>query len=84
MKFNLKLHPYHPVSIQELPENDLHQRWDACARVIQTLVTAPKCGKVIFSDEFAIYRSCSSRNVVFWSKVNPGFYHKLKHILHMP
>lgn len=79
MKNDLHLHAYRPMFVQELSDNDLARRRDACALLLQTFDTIPKRGKVIFSDECAIYRSCRSRNVVFWSKENPHYVEELEH-----
>ena len=78
MKRDLKLHPYRPTSVQELSDVDLNRRKEACDALLQVFDTIPKRGKVIFSDECAIYRSSRQRNIVFWSKENPYFYEEIE------
>jgi hypothetical protein len=38
----------------------------------------PKRGKVVFSDECAVYRSGQSGKVVFWSKENRNYFEELE------
>ncbi|KAJ4428476.1 hypothetical protein ANN_24513 [Periplaneta americana] len=68
MKQDLGLHSFRPTHIQKLSDVDMDRRMETCAALLQMFDTIPKGGKVIFSDECAIYRSSRARNVVFWSK----------------
>lgn len=79
MKLDLKLHPYHPMCVNELSDQDLERRQACCAALLNKFDTIPIRGKVFFSDECAIYRSNKPRNVYFWSKENPYYFEELEH-----
>jgi len=78
VKVELKVEPYLPAFIQELIDVNLNRKRNACAKVIQAFSTIPKRGKVIFSDECAVYRSSQSGNVVFWSKEKLNYFEELE------
>ena len=78
MKQDLGLRVYRPTPVQELSDVDMDRRKEAYTALLQTFNTIPKRGKIIFSDECAIYKSSRARNVVFWSKENPHFYDELE------
>lgn len=79
MKNDLKLKAFKPSFVNELSDNDMQKRHQACGRLLDVFVTLPSRGKVLFSDECAIYRSAKARNIYFWSKENPHFYEELEH-----
>jgi hypothetical protein len=79
LKTGLGLKAFRPTFVNELSDNDLLKRQDACAIFLEVFTTITKCGDVIFTDECAIFRSSRSRNVYFWSKENPNFYEELEH-----
>ena len=58
---------------------DLNRKRNAYTKVIQAFNTIHKRGKVVFSDECAVCRSCQSANVVFWSKENLNFFQEMEH-----
>ena len=70
MNVDLKLFPYRPMLVQELSDDDLNRRHDACGKMLQEFWTVSKRQRVIFSDKCAIYWSSRSRNIVFWFKHN--------------
>ena len=78
MKQDLGLRGYRPTPVQELSDVDMDRRKEAYTALLQTFDTIPKRGKVIFSDECAIYKSSRARNVICWSKENPHFYDELE------
>jgi hypothetical protein len=52
---------------------DLNRKLNESAKVMQAFNNIRKRGKVIFGDECAVYRSCQSGNVMFWSKENLNY-----------
>ena len=65
LKLDKKMHAYRPMSVNELTDEDMDRRRDACNILLQTFPDLPSRGKVFFSDECAVYRSSRRRNAAF-------------------
>lgn len=68
-----------PTSVNELRDDDLQKRQDACARILQVFTTITKRGDVLFNDEYATHRCSRSRHVYFCSEENPHFHEETEH-----
>jgi hypothetical protein len=57
----------------------MNRRRDACHALLDTFSNTTSCLKVLFTEEYAIYRSSHNRNVVFWVKENSHFMVEFEH-----
>lgn len=78
MRKDLKVKCFRPLSVNELSDNDMDSRVEACQNMLQRFPRLTDRKNVMFSDECAIYRSSRNRNVYFWSKENPHFYEEVE------
>lgn len=78
IKVDLKMKCWRPLNVNELSDDDMNSRVDACGQMLQRFHTMAQKAKVMFTDECAIYRSSRSRNVYFWGKENPHFFQEIE------
>ena len=81
MKKDLNVRPYRPTFVNVLSDSGMDRRYESCRALLDIFSGAVSRSKVIFSDEFAIYRSAPDRNVVFWLKEIPYFTQDLKCVM---
>jgi len=79
MKKDLNVRPYRPTFGNKLSDGNMDRCYESCRALLDTFSNAVSRPKVLFSDEWAIYRSARNRKVVFWSKENPNFTQELEH-----
>ena len=79
MKKDLKVKAWRPSSVNEFSDTGKKNRKSVCDEILQVFNMIPARGKVMFTDECAIYRSSRARNVYFWAKENPHYYKEVKH-----
>ena len=70
MKKDLNVRPFRLMFVNKLSDED---RILACHVLLTQFSNAVNHGKVMFSDECAIYHSTHDRNIVFWAKDNPHY-----------
>lgn len=78
MRKDLDMKCFRPQSVNELTDNDMDLRVQACQVMLRRFRRHRDRKNVMFSDECAIYRSSRNRNVYFWSKENPHFYEEIE------
>ena len=79
VKKDLEVKEWRPTFVNELSDTDRENRKLACDELLRIFNTIPSRGKVMFTDECAIYRSSRARNVCFWAKENPHYYEELEY-----
>jgi len=79
MKKDLNVRPYRPTFMNKLSDGNMDRCYESCRALLDTFSNAVSRPKVLFSDEWAIYRSVRNRKVVLWSKENPNFTQELEH-----
>lgn len=74
-----KFHPYHLSRVQELTENDFHQRLEFCDWALSQ--TNNFFENVMFTDEATFTKdgSINSRNMHYWSVENPHWFRQIDH-----
>ncbi|XP_076373017.1 uncharacterized protein LOC143257876 [Tachypleus tridentatus] len=70
---------WRPTFVNELSDADRENRKLTCDELLRIFNSIPSRGKVMFTDECAIYCSSRARNVYFGTKENPHYYEEIEH-----